>query len=385
MSKDDFPASEFAARRALVRSAIAEAGLDWLIAFHPVSIHWLTGSDAKSYQAFQCLAIAAEERPLVMLTRASERPEFLDDALVDDVRIWGGGEPADPIAAFSDLAAGLALTKARIGIEVPGYYLHPHHYVRVKEVLGAALKAEPTNLIHNLKLVKSPRELDYIRKAAAIADTAMNVFIGSLAEDRMELEICGAVYQSLLSNGSGLPASTLNFVSGERAGFSHGAPTHRKLKRGDIGNVEYGATWKRYTCTIGRDFSLGRPSSRHREVFAVMRAAGEACMAAIKPGVPARVPHEAAKKVIANAGLDRYRCHTTGYGLAPGFPPSWGEPVHMFGDSNYTLEKGMVLSVEPPVFIPEERLGVRLIDNVLVTATGAELLSHIPREIIVID
>ncbi len=134
MSKTDFPASEFAARRHLVRSAIAEAGLDWLIAFHPVSIHWLTGSDAKSYQAFQCLAIAAEERPLVILTRASERPEFEDDALVDDVRTWGGGEPADPIAAFGDLAAGLGLAKARVGIEVPAYYLHPHHYVRVKEV-----------------------------------------------------------------------------------------------------------------------------------------------------------------------------------------------------------------------------------------------------------
>lgn len=385
MSKTDFPADEFAARRVLVRSAIAEAGLDWLIAFHPVSIHWLTGSDAKSYQAFQCLAIAAEERPLVMLTRASERPEFEDDALVDDVRTWGGGEPADPIAAFGDLAAGLGLAKARIGIEVPGYYLHPHHYVRVKEILGAALKAEPSNLIHNLKLVKSPRELEYIRKASAIADGAMKVFAGSLAEGRSELEICGAVYQSLLSNGSGLPASTLNLVSGERAGFSHGVPTHRKLKRGDIGNVEFGAAYKRYTTTIGRDFSLGPPSARHKEIFAVVRAAGDACIAAIRPGVKARVPHEAAKKVIADAGLDRYRIHTTGYGLSPGFPPSWGEPIHMFGDSAYTLEKGMVLSVEPPVFIPEERLGVRLIDNVLVTESGAELLSRVARDIIVID
>jgi Xaa-Pro dipeptidase len=385
MSKDDFPASEFAARRALVRSAIAEAGLNWLIAFHPVSIHWLTGSDAKSYQAFQCLAIAAEERPLVMLTRASERPEFEADALVDDVRTWGGGEPADPIAAFRDLAAGLALGKARVGIEVPAYYLHPHHYVRVKEALGEALKAEPSNLIHNLKLVKSPRELDYIRKASTIGDQAMTDFVAALAEGRSELELAATVYQSLLSNGSGLPASTLNLVSGERAGFSHGAPTHRKLKRGDMGNIEVGATFKRYTSTIGRDFVLGKPSARHKDVFSVMKEAGEACMAAIKPGVAARAAHEAAKKVIADAGLDKYRCHTTGYGLAPGFPPSWGEPLNMVGDSTYTLQQGMVVTVEPPIFIGEERLGVRLIDNVLVTATGAERLSRLPRELIVVN
>lgn len=384
MSKADFPAEEFASRRASARRAIAGAGLDWLIAFHPVSIHWLTGSDAKSYQAFQCLAVAAEERPLVILTRASERPEFEDDALVDDVRTWGGGEPADPIAAFGDLAAALGLAKARVGIEVPAYYLHPHHYVRIKSLLGAALVAEPSNLIHNLKLVKSPRELAYIRKASAIADQAMSVFASALAEGRSELDVCGAVYHALLTNGSGLPASTLNLVSGERAGFSHGAPTHRVLKRGDIGNVEFGATYKRYTTTIGRDFSLGQPSARMKEIHAVVRAAGDACMAAIKPGVAARVPHEAAKKVIAQAGLDQYRIHTTGYGLSPGFPPSWGEPIHMFGDSTYTLEPGMVLSVEPPVFIPEERVGARLIDNVLVTERGAELLSRVSRDIIVV-
>ncbi|WP_204322876.1 aminopeptidase P family N-terminal domain-containing protein, partial [Streptococcus pneumoniae] len=65
-----------------VRQAITAAKLDWMILFHPVSIHWLTGSDAKSYQAFQCLVVAADDRPVVMLTRESERHEFEQDALV---------------------------------------------------------------------------------------------------------------------------------------------------------------------------------------------------------------------------------------------------------------------------------------------------------------
>ncbi|WP_164163080.1 M24 family metallopeptidase, partial [Stenotrophomonas maltophilia] len=77
----------------------------------------------------------------------------------------------------------------------------------------------------------------------------------------------------------------------------------------------------------------------------------------IRDGVPALVPHEAAKRVIGREGLDRYRIHTSGYGLAPGFPPSWGEPVNMFGGATYTLRAGMVVSVEPPIFIGEEGLG----------------------------
>jgi Xaa-Pro dipeptidase len=101
--------------------------------------------------------------------------------------------------------------------------------------------------------------------------------------------------------------------------------------------------------------------------------------------VPAVVPHEAARRVIMEAGLDHGRVHTSGYGLAPGFPPTWGEPLHLFGGSPYTLQAGMVVTVEPPVFLGNERLGARIIDNVLVTDNGAELLSRFSRDLIVIE
>ena len=384
MSKHDFSLEEFLSRRARVRQAIAEAGLDWLVVFHPVSIHWLTGSDAKSYQEFQCLLIAAAPGPLSVLTREGERNEFQDDALVDQILTWGGGELEDPVAAFERLADQLGLCRARVGMEVPAYYLHPHHYVQLKELLGSALVAEPTNLIHDLKLVKSPTELAYIREAVRIADIAMRVFADSLTEGQTELAVAGKVYDALLSSGSGLAASTLNLVSGERSSFSHGAPTERRLRRGDFGSIEYGSAYKRYTATIGRQFSIGEPTLRMRELYDLVRRASDACIACIRDGVPAAVPHEAAKRVIADAGLDRYRVHTSGYGLAPGFPPTWGEPMHMLGESPYTLLAGMVVTVEPPVFIGHEYLGARIIDNFLVTADGAELLSRFSRDLIVV-
>lgn len=385
MSRHDFSAEEFASRRTRVREAMSAAGLDWLVMFHPVSIHWLTGSDAKSYQEFQCLLMAAAPGPLVVLTRDGERNEFLDDALVDEVHTYGGGENEDAVAAFAKLATARGLPRARVGIEVPAYYLHPHDYVRLREFLGTALVAEPTSLVHDLKLVKSPAELGYIRAAAAKADAAMAVFAAALREGRSELAVAGDVHAALFAADSALAASPINLVSGERAGFSHGMPTARRLRRGDAGNVEYGATHRRYTSTIGRQFNLGPPTARTLEVYGVVRRACDACIAEIRDGVPAVRPHEAAKRVIGEAGFERYRVHTSGYGLAPGFPPTWGEPLHMLGGSPYTLRAGMVVSVEPPVFIGEEKLGVRIIDNVLVTETGAELLTRFSREIIVVE
>src|SRR5260221_14685323 len=109
-----------------------------------------------------------------------------------------------------------------------------------------------------------------------------------------------------------------------------------------------------------------------RELYDLCRRAADACIAQIRAGVPAVVPHEAAKRVIANAGLDRGRVHTSGYGLAQGFPPTWGEPLHMFGGGGYALQAGMVVTIEPPVFLADERLGARIMDNVLVTHDGTE-------------
>ncbi len=385
MSKHDFHPDEFHARRDRVRMAMRNNALDWLVLFHPVSIHWLTGSDAKSYQEFQCLLVSAEPGPWVVLTREGERNEYEMDALVDQVFTFGGGENEDPVAAFEKLAETHGLLRARVGMEVPAYYLHPHHYLRLRQLLGSALVAEPSNLVHDLKLVKSATELAYIRAASRKADEAMAAFTAALSPGRSELALAGTIMASLLSNDSGIAASPINLVSGERSGFSHGAPTERRLRAGDFGNVEFGATHRRYTATIGRQFSIGRPTARMRELYEVVRRACDACMAAIRDGVPATEPHAVAREVIGQAGMEPFRVHTSGYGLAPGFPPTWGEPLHLLADSTYTLRAGMVLSVEPPVFIGQEQLGARLIDNVLVTRDGAELLSSCSRDLIVIN
>ncbi len=384
MSKHDFTMDEFDSRRSRVRESMQAQGLDWLVLCHPVSIHWLTGSDAKSYQEFQCLLMSAEPAPVMILTREGERNEFEQDALVDQVYTFGGGENEDPIVAFMALGTSLGLRQARVGLEVPAYYLHPQHYVRLQHWLGEALVAEPSNLVNDLKLVKSDAELVYIREASRTADAAMAVFAETLKAGRSELAVAGQVMASLLSANSGIAASPINLVSGERSCFSHGAPTERVLRGGDFGSVEFGATHRRYTTTIGRQFCLGQPSPRMQALYAVVRAASDACIAKMRDGVPAAEPHAAAKAVIEQAGMGTYRVHTSGYGLAPGFPPSWAEPLHLIGDSTYTLRAGMVISVEPPVFIGAERLGARLVDNVLITTDGAEVLSTYSRDLIVV-
>jgi len=199
-------------------------------------------------------------------------------------------------------------------------------------VLGEALISEATDLIADLKLVKSDTEISYIRRAAAIADKALSDFAADLAPGHTELALAGTVYASLLKNGSGIAASPINLVSGERSAYSHGGPTSRILKDCDFINIEFGATYRRYTSTIGRQYCLGTPTDRMTEIYAVVREAADAMIATIRDGVAASAVHERARHIISRAGLERWRVHTSGYGLAPWAPadtfsgPAWWSP-----------------------------------------------------------
>ncbi len=348
-------------------------------------MRWLIGQDNKSYTAFQCLPVSAKGGKLTIFTREMERNEFEADSMADEVRSYNGREPEDAMEAFSKFADDLGLKNARVGIEVPSYYLNPHHYLRLKDILGKALVAEPSNLVNSLKLVKSSKELAYHRKSAEIAGGAWKALLATAAEGRTELELAGAAYQAILSAGSGLPASTINLMTGPRSAFALGAPTERKLEKGDTGLVELGGAYRRYTSTLGRQWSMGKPSQRLQDLYKVARESSDAALAKMKHGAAAIDVHEALKGVIVKAGLDHYRQHTSGYGMAPGFPPSWGEPTNMFGGSKDILKAGMVMSVEPGLFIMDEGLGVRIIDNVIVTEAGIEMLSTTSRDIAVVS
>ena len=103
----------------------------------------------------------------------------LSDSMADAVRSYNGREPEDPIAAFATFATELGLKSARVGMEVPAYYLHPHQYVKLKDMLGPALLAEPNGLINSLKVAKSPQELEYHRRSAKIAGEAWQALLST--------------------------------------------------------------------------------------------------------------------------------------------------------------------------------------------------------------
>ena len=378
----DFDVAEFEARHGRVRSAMLRARHDLLLLLHPVSIHWLVGCRSKSYEAFQCLFFPADAGPLVMLVRRDDVPEVVDSTIADEVHGWGEGSTTDPTAAVETILHDKGWWGRRTAIETPRFHITTDEHAQLESLLGPSLAGDASLLVEEQKFVKSPAELAYIRNAAAIADSAMETLTATARPGMTELEVAGEMHRTMMQLGSDTAGSLMNLGSGERSGYCLALPSERRLRPGDLTVVEFGAAYRRYTATIGRQLCLGRATQRMREIYALVREALEAALAEIRAGVPCTVPHHAAKQVIVAAGMEAYRPHSTGYGVAPGFPPEWREAVQMDDHSDYVLEAGMVLCVEPPVFLPEEGIGMRIIENVLVTENGCEVLSRFTRDLV---
>jgi Xaa-Pro aminopeptidase len=384
MSKTFFELSEFRERQARVRKAMTERQLDALLVFNPVNIMYLTGAAAKAYQVFQCLVFATEDRPTTLILRLGDLAEMEDLSICDEVRGWGGRKSEDPVAVMAAILAEKGLLGRRIGLELPPYYLSVPNYLKVVAALAGSEVSDETLLIERLKYVKSAAELAYVRKAAEIADIGMDSIASALKAGATEREVAAVAHGVMMAAGGDSPASPMNFVSGDRTCYAHGLPTDRVLKQGDFMHIEYGGQYRRYCSTIARHFNIGEPTKRAVEVHTACLDACRAAMDIMRPGIRAEDVHLAAVAALREAGLEQYNLHTTGYGIAPGFPPSWGESINMFYGSEDVLEAGMVLSVEPPVFIHEERIGGRLIDCVIVRDGGVEVLSRYPADLQII-
>jgi Xaa-Pro aminopeptidase len=382
MKQLDFEPQEFADRLRRTRAALADNGVDAMLVHDPASIYWLTGWRGKGYQIYQALVVTVEDSPLVLLTRTSDVHEARSTSTVDELYGWRSEADTDPFPTLARILADRTLLSRRLAYDLPTYYLSVPHYLKLMALLSETRTANLSGLIDSLRYRRSPAEIAYVRRSAAINDIGVEACTAALAAGKTELEVAGAIHQAMMAAGAGSPASVMNFASGHRAAFSHAFPSERVLERGDFIQAEWGANYRAYHTTIGRMWSLGEPSRRIRELYPALRAANDAVIEGARPGVPMRELDAAALRELGT--LSQYASHKTGYLIKAGFPPAWGDTPSLAPDDTTLLEQGMLCSVEPPIFIPDEQIGLRIIDNILITDTGAELLSKASRDIVVV-
>lgn len=229
-----------------------------------------------------------------------------------------------------------------------------------------------------LRQVKSASEIALLEKAVQITVKGQQAAARTVAPGVMEYEVEAALEYEFRRNGAERPGFPSIVGSGPFSTILHYDRSERRMQAGDTLVVDIGAEYSGYSADVTRTYPVsGTFSPRQREIYQIVLDAQKAALARVKPGVRISDIHQAAMAHIRSKGYERNFIHGTSHHI--------GLEVHDAGETSRPLEPNMVITVEPGIYLPEERLGVRIEDDIVVTNSGYRLLSNFPKEIAEIE
>ena len=233
---------------------------------------------------------------------------------------------------------------------------------------------EAADNIAFLRQTKSPTEIALLEKAIQITMKAQRAAAEAIAPRVMEYEVEAALEYEFRRGGAERPGFPSIVGSGPFSTILHYDKSTRRMEAGDVVVVDIGAECSGYSADVTRTYPVsGKFSARQREIYQIVLDAQKAALAQVKPGAMIGEIHRAAMAHIRSKGYDKYFIHGTSHHI--------GLDVHDVGSTSRPLEPNMVITVEPGIYIPEEQLGIRIEDDVLVTPAGYRMLSTFPKEI----
>ena len=377
-----FSQAELAERRGRAIALMTERGLDGLLMFRQESMYYLTGYDTFGYVFFQCLYLGADGR-LMLLTRAPDLRQAQNTSIIKDIRIWVDGPEANPSLEFRDHLRSFGLSGGKLGVEWEAYGLTARNGQRLSSAFdGFADLIDASDLVTRLRMIKSEAEIAYVRKAADLADLALDQAHRLTGPGADEAEILAAMQSVIIRGGGDDPANEFVIGSGPDALLCRYKTGRRMLEAQDQLSLELAGVFRHYHACLMRTIPIGRVPERQLEMHKVTKDALEACTAALRPGRPIGDVFEAHAKILDAAGYRSHRLNSTGYSLGATFAPNWMDWPMLYRANPEIARPGMVFFVHMIIFDSDAGLAMTLGQTVLVNERGAETLSRRSTELV---
>src|SRR5688572_29500755 len=352
-------------RIAALADGITAAHLDGLLVSSLANVRYLSGFSGTSALLF------VTPRETLLITDFRYQTQAAEEA----------GDLARIVIEPQSLWTGLWQNVAQLAsLEVAGFesaHLVHRDFQRLLEA-GARYQWRPTvDLVEALRERKDECELAHIRDAVATAERALELTLPQVRAGMTELEVAGVLESALRQAGSdGFPFPSI-VASGPNAALPHARPTTRRLGGGDFLLLDFGARVGGYCSDITRTFVVGHATLEQREVYEVVRLANERAVRAVRPGMSGRDADGIARGYIQDRGFGDLFGHSLGHGI--------GLEVHeaprLAKTAETPLVEGAVVTVEPGIYRPGWG-GVRIEDDVHLSAGGAQVLTRFARELI---
>jgi len=256
-------------------------GLDAMLLFAPESQFWLTGYDTFGYCFFQCLVVPMDSEP-VLLTRSADLRQAQLTSNIQDIRIWKDTADANPAEDLSTLIADLGLAGKPLGWETATQGLTHRNGHAVAEALDRLQDA--SELMGKLRLVKSPAEIAYVRKAAELGDASFDAALAETRAGADEGVILGAMHRVIFEGGGDYPANEFIIGSGREALLCRDKAGRRALDTKDQLTLEWAGTYRHYHSANMKTIVVGKPRPQHQAMHSAAADALTACEEALRPG-----------------------------------------------------------------------------------------------------
>ena len=384
-----FAPAEYRDRIRRVKAEMARRGIDTLFVTSPPNITYLTGYDSIWYDlpVITAVAIRGDADGAIFFDSRFHRALVAGAASADEI-VFHGGRGTRAVVGTLEQRGWL---KGSVGIEKwsrsPAGPVIAEIEARFAD--AGANVVDGSWPVDRVKLVKTPAEIPFIRKAAQIADESMGAVRDALRPGVTEKEIAGLAQYEMAKRGGEEPAIRTIVQSGPRIA-AHALPSMKKLEAGEIVVVDFCAVFNRYHVDLARTFSLGKPDAIWTDTFENMAGSIEEVVRQVKPGDPMSRVHEVANEYIDRIGLRKYVWWVDGYDLGISVPPDWVGHTFLGGGRFETAdyEVGVMTNYENVLQLGEETwqggAGGAYIETLMMTEAGLEVLSKFDRRITVV-
>jgi Xaa-Pro dipeptidase len=369
-----FTLEEFSNRKSKVITELKKQNLDGLLMFRQESMYWLTGYDTFGYVYFQCLVLTTKG-DLVLLTREPDLRQAQNTSIIKDIRIWVDKDNAKPSDELKNILSELGLEKSNLGIEYEAYGLTGRNAIRLNDTLkNFANLYDKSELVSCFRVVKSDSEIVLVRKAAKLADDAMEIAWKYARAGQSEAKILAEMQKIIFEGGGDYPANEFIIGSGKNALLCRYQSEKQILQSTDQLSIEWAGTYKHYHSCLFRTILIGKVNDKQKKMYAACIKALSACEQKLKPGNKAGDVFDAHAEVFDRLDYKKSRMNACGYSLGTTFSPNWMDWPMLYNGNPHTIQPGNVFFMHMILMDSENQLAMNLGETYLVTEKGNERL-----------
>ncbi|HSU04641.1 MAG TPA: ectoine hydrolase DoeA [Acetobacteraceae bacterium] len=384
-----FTRAEYADRLAKTRSAMDKAGIDLLIVSDPSNMAWLTGYDGWSFYVHQCVLVPPDGEPVWFgrgqdANGAKRTAYLLHDNIFGYPDHYVQSPDRHPMDVLSRLIQDRGWKPSTIGVEMDNYWFSAAAFASLQRNLPQPRFADATALVNWQRAVKSPQELDYMRRAARIVEAMHQRILDRIEPGMRKCDLVAEIYDAAIRGVDGFGGDYAAIVpllpSGEEASAPHLTWDDRPLRRDEGTFFEIAGCYRRYHCPLSRTVFLGQPPPAFLEAEKAVLEGMDAGLAAARPGNVCEHIANAFFAVLKRYGI--VKDNRTGYPIGLSYPPDWGERTMSLRPGDRTeLRPGMTFHFMTGLW--QESWGMEITESIVITETGVECLANVPRALFV--